>query len=154
MKKIALLFLILTACEMPVKPDPQQEHLAMRKEMAKSGQIKWSEYYNEVFTMFEKSNYSDKGFMMQYLVTAISMAKKYESGQISADEFDLYRKQLSADITSVEETKRAQQQQAQREYDDETQRQLFIMRQNQNRRSPQLNCTTTTYGSTAQTNCR
>lgn len=77
-----------------------QNYVTINKPLAKEGKMKWSDYYMGMYEIFQASNFIDRGFMMQTLAECIDVAKKYEAGTISKDEFDSFKLKKEADVAA------------------------------------------------------
>lgn len=102
---LALAVLALVGCEtMPQQqPDPRVSEFfewrtAARKQ-AEAGQMKWSDYYTQSYDRIaELPNDPLAALDMQILSEMIPVARKFESGEITAEQFDDARRAARAKI--------------------------------------------------------
>lgn len=171
MKKIlSILFvaLVLFGCASPQQSAQMQElkrWQAQAKSNAESGRMKWSAYYSEYW---ERLNvmppHPQKTDLQQSLAELIPIARQYESGQISKDQFEDYRRLLQTRSMQAEQNRRIAQQQIDAV---QSQQQLQLSRQLLEMGRPQMlapsvmpfpqttNCTSryNRIGNTVQTTC-
>jgi hypothetical protein len=93
---LSALVLLLIGCA--VNPTQQvvakiNEHAAINKPKAELGVLKWSVYYGEMLELVKTlpSNVPQKNLEMTQYSYGIEMAKKYEAGEISKDDFYKWR---------------------------------------------------------------
>jgi methionyl-tRNA formyltransferase len=126
------------------------------KPLAESGQMKWSDYYTQLFDHIKAvpDNINGKGFYLQASATMIDAAKAFEEGRASKDEFDSFQRQMIAKEAEYQESVRYRNAQqamnAAMVYNQFLQTQAM---QAQAWRSRPVNCTSYGLGNTVQTNC-
>jgi hypothetical protein len=84
MKRVSILFaaLLAAACTSPVN-----EWVAVNHPLAVHGQMKWSEYYTQLFDQVAQSHVANKGTAMERANLMIQGAQKYEAGTMSKENF-------------------------------------------------------------------
>jgi hypothetical protein len=93
------------------------EHVAINRPKAELGVIKWSDYYSEMLELVRAlpNNVSQKNLEMTQYSYGIEMAKKYESGEISKEEF--YKWRADSNNLSSEYSKKFNQAKAECEFE-------------------------------------
>ena len=171
MKKIlSILFvaLVLSGCASPQQSAQMQElkrWQAQAKSDAESGRMKWSAYYSQ---LWERLNVMppdpQKTDIQQSLAEIIPIARQYESGQISKEQFEDTRRLLQSRSMQTAQNRRIAQQQIDAV---QSQQQLQLSRQLLEMGRPQMlapspipfpqttNCTSryNRIGNTVQTTC-
>lgn len=71
--------------------------VAQNKPLAVQGTMPWSAYYEGAYDKFSVSNVAGKGALLSRINNMISTAKAYERGEISADQFNSYRRNLESE---------------------------------------------------------
>jgi hypothetical protein len=72
-------------------------------EKAKSGEIKWSQYYIQLFENIEKADLGQsKGHALYVANNLITASQKYESGQISKEQFEGEQRSAKAYTANIE----------------------------------------------------
>ena len=171
MKKIlSTLFvaLVLSGCASPQQSAQIQEHKRWQvqaKSDAQSGRMKWSAYYSELWERLNVMPPDSKNTdIQQSLVELIPVARQYESGQISKDQFEDFRRLIETRSMQTQQNRRIAQQQIDAV---QSQQQLQLSRQLLEMGRPQMlapsimqtpqttNCTSryNRIGNTVQTTC-
>lgn len=89
---ILAIVITLSACTHPAVKEIQTWS-AQQKLLAESGQIKWSDYYKEMFKKFSDApNFGGKGEAMELSNQLITASLAYEDGKLSKEEFDAIRR--------------------------------------------------------------
>ena len=158
MYRLALtLFLafFLTACASPQQQAQVTEFRswqASRQAQARAGQVLYSVYYSELWSrMNQLPNDPQKPLMLATTAELIPLARSYEAGQITKEQFEDTRRII------ISRTNQEQQniQQRQQSINDAQAEQLYrIGNQVMQPRNPTTNCLTTRVGpNTLSTNC-
>lgn len=169
MKKLILIaFIALAGCAVQPKIDQAYEatmQYAQESELqAQSGAITWETRYSRLFSMSAgiKTPTVRAGYQAAYN-DMIPVARKFDTNQISKEEFADYRRNTSLRISAALDAYGRQQAAAQAQYnadmaqilrDGQAQQNAIYQQQMQQYTKPQTNCTSTLYGNTVQTNCR
>jgi hypothetical protein len=151
---LALAF-FLNACASPQQQAQVAEFKnwqASRQAQARAGQVQWSMYYSELWSrMSNLPNDPQKPLMMATTAELIPIARSYEAGQITKEQFEDTRRII------ISRTNQEQQniQQRQQSINDAQAEQLYrIGNQVMQPRNPTTNCLTTRVGpNTLSTNC-
>lgn len=125
------------------------------KASAQAGNMKWSDYYTELYNRINALQYpvQGKGFYLQASATMIDISKAYESGKISKDEFDSAQRQMIAKEAEYQEQAQANNAaRAQAAYSQ------FLYNQAQQAKAwqarPSVNCTSYQMGNNVNTTCQ
>jgi hypothetical protein len=99
--KIALIFVIsitiLYGCGHPRQTQIRNDLQALRLQ-AEAGTVKWSDYYLQAYqNILSGPQFNGKGFQLRQLNELIDVAKSYEGGRITKDEFYSRRRSATAD---------------------------------------------------------
>ncbi len=70
--------------------------------LAKSGSMKWSDYYTGLYNSIETDNISNKGEILMLANEGIKMSLDYESGKITKEEFDYIQRNIKASATQLD----------------------------------------------------
>lgn len=108
MKSLAIILLLLLAgCVNPAVKEIQ-DWSATNKPLVESGQMKWSDYYKEIYSRFEKlPNTAGKADGMQWANLLIQAAQLYESGAMSKDQFENFRRTVQVQQEQAAQAQRA-----------------------------------------------
>lgn len=162
MFRIALalvLICLLNACASPQQKAQQAEFhqwRTSRQAQARAGQIQWSVYYTELWSRINQlPNEPQKPLMLATTAELIPLARRYEAGQITKDQFEDTRR-IIISRSNQEQQNIQQRQQA---INDGQAEQLFrIGNQAMQPRTPvnpSTNCISTRIGpDQVSTNCR
>jgi hypothetical protein len=150
-----VLAFFITACASPQQQAQVAEFRswqASRQAQARAGQVQWSVYYSELWgRMNQLPNDPQKPLMMATTAELIPIARRYEAGQITKEQFEDTRRII------ISRTSQEQQniQQRQQSINDAQAEQLYrIGNQVMQPRNPTTNCLTTRVGpNTLSTNC-
>ena len=150
-----VLAFFITACASPQQQAQVAEFRswqASRQAQARAGQVQWSVYYSELWgRMSQLPNDPQKPLMMATTAELIPIARRYEAGQITKEQFEDTRRII------ISRTNQEQQniQQRQQSINDAQAEQLYrIGNQVMQPRNPTTNCLTTRVGpNTLSTNC-
>lgn len=150
-----ILALFITACASPQQQAQVAEFRswqASRQAQARAGQVQWSVYYSELWSRINQlPNDPQKPLMMATTAELIPIARRYEAGQITKEQFEDTRRII------ISRTNQEQQniQQRQQSINDAQAEQLYrIGNQVMQPRNPTTNCLTTRVGpNTLSTNC-
>ena len=150
-----VLAFFITACASPQQQAQVAEFRswqASRQAQARAGQVQWSVYYSELWgRMSQLPNDPQKPLMMATTAELIPIARRYEAGQITKEQFEDTRRII------ISRTNQEQQniQQRQQSINDVQAEQLYrIGNQVMQPRNPTTNCLTTRVGpNTLSTNC-
>jgi hypothetical protein len=150
-----VLAFFITACASPQQQAQVAEFRswqASRQAQARAGQVQWSVYYSELWSrMNQLPNDPQKPLMMATTAELIPIARRYEAGQITKEQFEDTRRII------ISRTNQEQQniQQRQQSINDAQAEQLYrIGNQVMQPRNPTTNCLTTRVGpNTLSTNC-
>ena len=150
-----VLTLFITACASPQQQAQVAEFRswqASRQAQARAGQVQWSVYYSELWGRINQlPNDPQKPLMMATTAELIPIARSYEAGQITKEQFEDTRRII------ISRTNQEQQniQQRQQSINDAQAEQLYrIGNQVMQPRNPTTNCLTTRVGpNTLSTNC-
>lgn len=101
MKKVLILILILSlsACAGMKTNSYASKNLPL----AKSGDIKWSTYYEGLYDSIQSDYIPNKGEILQLANDGIKNAQSYESGKISKEEFDYSQRNLNAMAAQIDD---------------------------------------------------
>lgn len=152
---VSIFVLLLTACASPQQQAQVAEFnswLSNRNAQAMAGQIKWSVYYSELYSrVSQHSNNPQKPMIMATAAELIPIARSYEAGQITKEQFHDTRRIIYS-RTNQEQQNAQQRQQS---INDAQAEQLYrIGNQVMQPRNPTTNCLTTRVGpNTLSTNC-
>jgi hypothetical protein len=158
MQRVLITFvmvLFLTACASPQQKAQIAEFKSWqtsRLAQAKIGQVQWSVYYAELWTrLSQMPDDPQKPQMMATTAELIPLARRYEAGQISKDQFEDSRRILVSRASQEQQTI----QQRQQAINDAQAEQLYRLgNQIMQPRNPTTNCLTTKVGpNTLSTNC-
>lgn len=154
--RIALLALFLSAC---IHPQVAQlrEWANPAKEQAKAGNMKWSDYYKDLYSRVSAlPEMQGKAFYLRGSNILIDAALAMESEKISRDQFDSFqREMIAAESEFVEKTKAqnaAAWAQAAAVYNNFLQTQAMQAQAWQAARP--INCTSSRMGNFVTTNCK
>ena len=150
-----VLAFFITACASPQQQAQVAEFRswqASRQAQARAGQVQWSVYYSELWGRINQlPNDPQKPLMMATTAELIPIARSYEAGQITKEQFEDTRRII------ISRTNQEQQniQQRQQSINDAQAEQLYrIGNQVMQPRNPTTNCLTTRVGpNTLSTNC-
>jgi len=150
-----ILAFFITACASPQQQAQVAEFRswqASRQAQARAGQVQWSVYYSELWgRMSQLPNDPQKPLMMATTAELIPIARSYEAGRITKEQFEDTRRII------ISRTNQEQQniQQRQQSINDVQAEQLYrIGNQVIQPRNPTTNCLTTRVGpNTLSTNC-
>jgi len=150
-----ILAFFITACASPQQQAQVAEFRswqASRQAQARAGQVQWSVYYSELWgRMSQLPNDPQKPLMMATTAELIPIARSYEAGRITKEQFEDTRRII------ISRTNQEQQniQQRQQSINDVQAEQLYrIGNQVMQPRNPTTNCLTTRVGpNTLSTNC-
>ncbi len=151
-----LLFaLLLTACASPQQKAQVAEFYnwqSSRQAQANAGKVQWSVYYTELWTRLgQMPDDPQKPQIMATTAELVPLARRYESGQITKEQFEDSRRII------VSRSRQEQQtiQQRQQAINDAQAQQLYQLgNQILQPRNPTTNCLTTRVGpNTLSTNC-
>lgn len=94
MKTLIVAFLILlSGCAMQPQPvHPMVEWSRVNKPLAEQGKIKWSDYYKGLYQQGLTLQSPIQPAFLEQVNNLIKRAQEYESGQITKDQFDGYRR--------------------------------------------------------------
>ena len=145
----------ITACASPQQQAQVAEFRswqASRQAQARAGQVLYSVYYSELWSrMNQLPNDPQKPLMLATTAELIPLARRYEAGQITKEQFEDTRRII------ISRTNQEQQniQQRQQSINDAQAEQLYrIGNQVMQPRNPTTNCLTTRVGpNTLSTNC-
>jgi len=149
------LAILITACASPQQQAQVAEFKSWqvsRQAQARAGQVQWSVYYTELWSRINQlPNDPQKPLMMSTTAELIPIARSYEAGQITKEQFEDTRR-IIISRTSQEQQNIQQRQQA---INDAQAEQLYrIGNQVMQPRNSTTNCLTTRIGPNAlSTNC-
>lgn len=105
---ILLSLAILNGCAAAPSLQYQEykSYVAENLPRAKSGELKWSEYFNAVYSKASAAN--APGDTLRQMNEAIRMAQRYEAGTITKEEFDYQRRAGHAEALVAAEQAAAQ----------------------------------------------
>jgi hypothetical protein len=152
---ISVFILLLTACASPQQQAQVAEFnswLTNRNAQAMTGQVMWSVYYSELWSrVSQQPNNPQKLTIMATAAELIPIARSYEAGQITKEQFHDTRRIIYS--RSNQEQQKVQQRQ--QSINDAQAEQLYrIGNQVMQPRNPTTNCLTTRVGpNTLSTNC-
>ena len=152
---ISVFILLLTACASPQQQAQVAEFnswLTNRNAQAMAGQVMWSVYYSELWSrVSQQPNNPPKLTIMATAAELIPIARSYEAGQITKEQFHDTRRIIYS--RSNQEQQKVQQRQ--QSINDAQAEQLYrIGNQVIQPRNPTTNCLTTRVGpNTLSTNC-
>ena len=150
-----ILAFFITACASPQQQAQVAEFRswqASRQAQARAGQVQWSVYYSELWgRMSQLPNDPQKPLMMATTAELIPIARSYEAGRITKEQFEDTRR-IIISRTNQEQQNSLQRQQS---INDAQAEQLYrIGNQVMQPRNPTTNCLTTRVGpNTLSTNC-
>ena len=152
-----VLIIFLNACASPQQKAQIAEFYKWQsstQEQAKSGRVKWSVYYTELWTRLkEMPDDPQKPLMMATTAELIPIARSFEAGQMTKEQFEDSRRIIFSRASQENQTNQLRQKaindaQAQRLY--QLGNQLL-----QPPRNPNTNCISTRIGpDQVSTNCR
>ena len=150
-----VLAFFITACASPQQQAQVAEFRswqASRQAQARAGQVQWSVYYSELWgRMSQLPNDPQKPLMMATTAELIPIARSYEAGRITKEQFEDTRR-IIISRTNQEQQNSLQRQQS---INDAQAEQLYrIGNQVMQPRNPTTNCLTTRIApNTLSTNC-
>ena len=150
-----VLAFFITACASPQQQAQVTEFRswqASRQAQARAGQVQWSVYYSELWgRMSQLPNDPQKPLMMATTAELIPIARSYEAGRITKEQFEDTRR-IIISRTNQEQQNSLQRQQS---INDAQAEQLYrIGNQVMQPRNPTTNCLTTRIApNTLSTNC-
>jgi hypothetical protein len=150
-----LLAFLLTACASPQQKAQIAEFYSWeskRQAQAKAGQVPWSSYYTELWTRLNQMpNDPQKPLAMSTAAELIPIARSYEAGQITKEQFEDSRRIIVSRTNQERQIMQLQQ----KAVDDAQAEQLYKLgNQMMQPRNPTTNCLTTRVGpNTLRTNC-
>lgn len=144
------LAILITACASPQQQAQVAEFKSWqvsRQAQARAGQVQWSVYYTELWSRINQlPNDPQKPLMMSTTAELIPIARSYEAGQITKEQFEDTRR-IIISRTSQEQQNIQQRQQA---INDAQAEQLYrIGNQVMQPRNSTTNCLTTRIGPNA-----
>ncbi len=155
--------ILVSGCGLPIltKSESQQadDRIEAKYGLAKLGQIKWSEAYEFAFNeTMAGPDYSTRYIDLDYFSRLIDIAKKAEAGQMSQDEVDSAKRQLTVARQQALAPHKEAARRAQADALRAVSRSLATQPPLQFQPVPvqprnTLNCTTTYVGNQAYTNC-
>lgn len=78
------------------------------KPLVESGQMKWSDYYKEIYSRFERlPSMAGKAENMEWFNLLIQAAQLYESGNLSKDQFENFRRTVQVQQEQAAQVQRA-----------------------------------------------
>lgn len=158
MSRLLLAFittLILSACASPqhrAQVDEFQKWRTNRNYQAQTGQIPWSTYYSELWSrMNNLPSDPQKPLMLETTAKLIPLARQYEAGQISKNQFDDARRIL---ISGLQQGQQNIQQRQQAINDAQAEQLYRIGSQVMQPRNPTITCINNRTGpGSSITNC-
>lgn len=98
MIKVFLIFAaLLTGCA--AGPTPQRiafdKYVEMNRPLANSGKIKWTAYYEGLYSHALAAN--APAYVLNSQIELIDVSRKYEAGEIAEPEFQQHRRRITAD---------------------------------------------------------
>jgi hypothetical protein len=147
--------LLLTACAAPqqrTQIESFQKWRETRQSQARMGQLPWSTYYSELWSrMNSLPSDPQKSLMLETTARLIPLAKQYEAGQISKDQFEDARRIV---ISGHQQGEQKIQQRQQANNDAQAEKLYRIGNQLMQPKNPSITCTNNRTGSgTSITNC-
>jgi len=147
--------LLLGACASPqqrAKVEDFQKWSENRQSQARTGQIPWSTYYSELWSrMNSLPSDPQKPLMLETTARLIPLARQYEAGQISKDQFEDARRIV---ISGYQRGQQNIQQQQQAINDAQAERLYRIGNQVMQPRNPTITCINNRTGlGSSITNC-
>jgi len=98
---IALMLTFLTGCAV-VRQNELHKWSDANKSLAQSGQIKWSDYYTQLFDKIEEADLGiHRGPALQATNGLIASAKQYERGQITKEQFENAQRSAKAQVANA-----------------------------------------------------
>jgi hypothetical protein len=110
---------------------------------AEAGKMPWSEYYLQFYKQAEASQQPNKGAMLGRINAMITLAKMYESGQITKDQFETGQRMAKAEQAIDDENAELQ-----------TRRAMAAGFKAMGDANKSVTCSTYGYGNSATTTCR
>ena len=107
-KILAVLMVLLTACASQPSGAvlAYKQYIDQNKPLAKSGAIKWSDYFLGVYQRAAAAG--APGRALSNMNDMIAQAKRYEAGEITKDQFDHLGREMQANERDRETSERAQ----------------------------------------------
>ena len=126
---------------------------------ARDGSRRWSDYYTEFYNRLRDTNFADRAFLMEVTANLIDVARAFEAGAISEQQFDSARRQAEVAVTRNTEQLTREQDAARRAAWAATMNNLAQSQQQrsnyfQQHLNRQQTCTSQWVGTTWQTVCR
>lgn len=120
---------------------------------AKSGEVKWSDYYTTLHDKFKPVEMlQNKGFILEILALSIDASIAYEKGKISQDEFKSFQRKSNAQYEQIEEATRLRNQQAASNAINQYLQNQVLINSDWQARQP-IYCNSTQFGNTVKTQC-
>lgn len=88
MKIIVIALTILMSGCATVKPSPVNNYIIDNKELASSGNMKWSDYYKGLYEVMSKQSSPGTGYQLEHINNMIDLSLSYETGNITKDQYD------------------------------------------------------------------
>lgn len=113
MAGIAAAALLLAGCATTARqPSPEylelQRYVAATKPLAQNGTIKWSDYYEGLYS--RQAAVGAPGEALAGINEALRAAQKYESGAISKEDFQYQQRAIRAQLVTMQEHRLAEEQ--------------------------------------------
>lgn len=145
--------LLLTSC-VQMEIQKVKEWNATAKAEAKAGNMKWSEYYLQLYDKINaiQGNAIGKGWYLGATNALIDASKAYEAGKVSKDEFESFQRDITAKEAEYNEAVRARQSQAAMAAYNQYLQSQALQAQSWNARRP-INCISNKLGNTVNTQC-
>jgi hypothetical protein len=144
--------LLLSACASPqqrAQVEDFQKWRENRQSQARMGQIPWSTYYSELWSrMNSLPSDPQKPLMLETTARLIPLARQYEAGQISKDQFEDARRLV---ISGHQQSQQFIQQRQQAINDAQAEQLYRIGNQVIQPRNPMIFCNTNRIGSNSST---
>lgn len=155
MKKLLLVCLISTlfGCAQ-MQYQHVNQYASTNLPLAKSGEMKWSDYYKGLFTEISKAGGDGSGDLMSITNTLIDASYAYENGKITKEQFESVQRAAMADGNKVSAQVQANNaQRAQAAYANYLRSQALQRQSQPVYQAPQMPIRTNCFTNGAYTNC-
>ena len=145
--------LILSGC-VQMEVQKVKEWNTTAKAEAKAGNMKWSDYYLQLYDKINgiQGDVVGKGWYLGATNALIDASKAYEAGKVTKDEFESFQRDMTAKEAEYNEAVRMRQSQAAMAAYNQFLQTQALQAQSWNARRP-INCISNSAGSSVTTQC-
>lgn len=103
MKILLILALLLSGCAtLNTNISPSESYAKVNLPLAKTGQLKWSEYYLGLYKKLELESYINTGNQLVICNELIDTSKELEAGKLTQDQFESKRRNALGRLKQLE----------------------------------------------------